>query len=265
MPQKHTDITHILQKLIQQRTHSRHQIEQALSKVQWSTQACVTLRPFLQPFYAWLHSTPRYGRPNKTVANLAQCMLYVLHAPPTPLIAPPSKRQATGATDAMANNERAHIGGWYTTEERYNQCDVQWFSLRIDKQNHPWAYVKASPNRHIAALELYATMLLYIHILHTTDAHAQVDIPIRTDNQGNAYNIINYKSRKWPSSAMLMEIALQQHYHKHPLRIQHVYRDYNDWADKLSNGKTEGFDPSKQIKSFPTTYIFEYLLHSTSD
>ena len=40
--------------------------------------------------------------------------------------------------------------------------DALWFSVRLNRQNAPWAYAKGEPFRTIAALELFASLLCWI-------------------------------------------------------------------------------------------------------
>jgi hypothetical protein len=68
-----------------------------------------------------------------------------------------------------------------------------------------------------------------------------------TDNQGNAYAVLNHNTKKWPCSAILMEICAQAHAKDCHPAIQHVKRDRNTWADQLSNLDYEGFDPGRRI------------------
>ena len=54
------------------------------------------------------------------------------------------------------------------------------------------------------AIELYGTMILAKYLTnHNAELNNQ--LPIRTDNQGNAYNVANYKARKWPNYAKMLE------------------------------------------------------------
>ena len=72
-------------------------------------------------------------------------------------------------------------------------------------------------------------------------------VPLCTDNQGNAYSILKQAARKWPCSALLMELFLQAADFGTQLYASHVKREFNTWADDLVNDKLDGFDPAKRI------------------
>jgi hypothetical protein len=72
-------------------------------------------------------------------------------------------------------------------------------------------------------------------------------IPLMTDNQGNAYSLLNASSKKCPCSAILMELMWLIHSHNMVLGAQHVYRELNQWADDLSNGQCDDFVHTNRI------------------
>ena len=78
-------------------------------------------------------------------------------------------------------------------------------------------------------------------------ATINIHIPLMTDNQGNAHAVLNHNTKKWPCSAILMEICAQAHTKDCHPAIQHVKRDRNTWADQLSNLDFDGFDPGLRI------------------
>jgi hypothetical protein len=84
---------------------------------------------------------------------------------------------------------------------------VHWFSEPITRDEHPWAYTRGEPKLSIAAIELYGSLLLLKHITtHCTEV--DMAIPLLTDNMGNSYRACDFKCKKWPNSAILMEMAL---------------------------------------------------------
>ena len=102
---------------------------------------------------------------------------------------------------------------------------------------------------------------------HITSATGEynVQLPIRTDNQGNAYSIANYKAKKWPNYAILLEMALTEYYTGIHLVVSHSPRENNQWADQLTHRDTTGFSPMLQIHIQHDPYhIFDSLiqLHS---
>ena len=56
--------------------------------------------------------------------------------------------------------------------------------------------------------------------------------PHLTDNQGNAYTVLNHNTKKWPCSAILKDLRIG---------------DRNTWADQLSNLDFDGFDPDLRV------------------
>ena len=206
----------------------------------------------LTPMYQWLavmqksHSNCR-GRPSKEIQYLARTMITTLNDKPAPIVHDPSQTNIIAATDAGADETTATVGGWYCEHHNPQKHQVHWFYLPITKNTHPWAYEKLTPQQSISAIELYGTMLLTKYLtMGNADMTAQ--LPIRTDNQGNAYNVANYKARKWPSYAIMLEMALQE-YHTgiHP-QVSHTHRENNTWADQLTHCDATGFNPELEIK-----------------
>lgn len=79
-----------------------------------------------------------------------------------------------------------------------------------------------------------------------------------TDNKGNAYNALNYKSKSWPHAGILMELALTTYYRNVRPNLRHLHRELNTWADQLTHNNTANFDPSRQ---FPVNTKGFYILH----
>ncbi len=73
--------------------------------------------------------------------------------------------------------------------------EVHWFSMPITRQEHPWAYTKDTPMQSIAAIELYATLLLLKHITSNSTL-VNMTLPLHTDNMGNAYTSTDFKCKK---------------------------------------------------------------------
>ena len=57
----------------------------------------------------------------------------------------------------------------------------------------------------------------------------------------------NYKAKKWPNYAILLEMALTEYYTGiHPV-VSHTPRENNQWADQLTHRDTTGFNPELRI------------------
>ena len=67
-----------------------------------------------------------------------------------------------------------------------------------------------------------------------------------TDNQGNAFSILN-NTKKWPCAAILMELCYQSHTSACIPDIEHIKRDYNKWADALTNDDFTDFDNDNRL------------------
>ncbi|CAE8722080.1 unnamed protein product [Polarella glacialis] len=211
-PTKHITITAILRKLAEGKPHSHKEIESLVGRLLWTTYICPTLRPFLQPLWGWMKVITTSGRPSALLRLLATTMLYLIEQPATTINPTPDFHILHGATDAGANSHEATIGGWFTTHTTPSKDQVFWFSTPITKSAHPWAYHKDNnPQRAIAAIELYGTLVLQQLITHTTaSSSSAITVKVRTDNKGNVYNVLNYKAKQWPNYAILMELVIKE-------------------------------------------------------
>ena len=177
---------------------------------------------------------------------------------PKPLYLTPNKKTIYGSSDAGADTKTARIGGWYTDNKHAPKDTVYWFAEELDKTLHPWAFEAAAANHRIAAQELFATTkLLQLANKEYQNCNSQLTLPLRTDNQGNDYNIFNYKAKKWPNSAILMELTSTVYIQQNTLSIGHVHRELNTWADQLTKNDTTGFHPLLRRRF---TNIKDYIL-----
>jgi hypothetical protein len=253
--QKQTIILNILQELVNGGTHTADHILSTLGKLQWSTAICPLFRPFLQPFYAWQRATTNAGRPPRLIRYLAACLIKVYETIPRPQNGTPLNSTWAGASDAGADETKATIGGWIaeqTTSDPILQQNTWWFHITPNATTHPWAFDKTTPQQRIAALELYGTLILFRHLTHAStkiNEHKTISlhIPMLTDNQGNAYSILNRNTKKWPCSAILMELCATAHHTGCVPNIEHTKRTNNTWADALTNNNFTGYDPNKRL------------------
>ncbi|CAE8634286.1 unnamed protein product, partial [Polarella glacialis] len=226
---KHRVMVALLKDISDGKRFSYDEIAEGLGRLQWATNAFPLVKPFLQPFWAW-----------KTVILLLINSVITSTSPFCPT------SSTHGATDAGADDTTATIGGWFSDLQNPKQVDVSWFFLQLTKDNAPWAFDKGSPQRRIAALEMFGTLLLFRHLAQEDKIGGHsVYIPLLTDNQGNALSILNHRTKKWPCSPILMELVLQAHVFHTPIAIRHVKRDFNIWADALTNSIFLGFCPAK--------------------
>jgi hypothetical protein len=191
-------------------------------------------------------------------------MLYLIEQAATAINPTPDFHVLHGATDAGANDKEATIEGWFTTHRNPGKTEVFWFSTPITKSSHPWAYHKNNnPQRTIAAIELYGTLVLQQLITQTTCANTSaITVKQRTDNKGNVYNVLNYKAKQWPNYDILMELALQQHFTNTRTSITHIHREHNCWSDQLTHRDFTGFNPNLRRHSEQLEW---HILHKTTN
>jgi hypothetical protein len=252
-PSKQAAICALLSKLIQGDSHQARAILQVLGKLQWTTAICPLMRPFLQPLYAWQRCTISAGRPPHLVRFLAAAILAFLNTPVPPALFPWRTAEWIGASDAGARAGTATIGGWYTPAapgaSDPQPHEVDWFLLDVDPLHHPWAFDKGDPQLRIAALELYGSLLLFHFLLQKIPGHVvPLYLPLLTDNQGNAFSVLNHNTKKWPCSAIMMEICAQATKHNCIPQLEHIKRDRNTWADDLTNHNTASFCSQRQLR-----------------
>ena len=242
----------------------------AAGRLNWATMIYPLMRPFLQPLFAWVtallerREQQAWGkvkaRPTATVALVAGWLLrFFNHLPPpqrptqgsTPTIA-----ASSAGARPVADHMEAYVGGWYSPPEAAKHA-VSWSCIQILPSMHPWTYASdnpaspkaaGSPQHKIAALELYATALLYKQILKADPpSRAQVALKLATDNRGNAHQVTNHKAKNHRAAAMLMEISIMQHLSGTVLGLRHTYREQNLLADQLTHADFEGLDIQKWI------------------
>ena len=75
--------------------------------------------------------------------------------------------------------------------------------------------------------------------------------------------MLNDTSKKWPASAIVMELLAQALSAGVQLAPAHVHREKNTWADALVNSRHQGFNPSLQLrpdKDPPTWLVLDTLI-----
>ena len=91
--------------------------------------------------------------------------------------------------DAKAEGECIVIGGWEILRgDRVEKG--RWFSIRLNRHNAPWAYLKGEPFRNIASLELTAVLvavILFGDSLVDCGCLNTLTLSASTDNLGNTY------------------------------------------------------------------------------
>jgi hypothetical protein len=238
------------------------EIVSLVGKVQWSLAAAPYCKPLLQPWWAWMKAVTTTGCPPHLVRWGAGMLIQALNRPTKSGSPYQSPLHLMAASDASADPESktAALRGWYFMCSSPQQGKVHWFHKALDIHTYPWAFKDRNPQKRIAALELYGSLLLLISVLRATEGPRYMPIPILTDNQSNALSMLANKSKKWPNAAILMELSLQLHVHQTCLAPAFIHWEHNDWSDQLSKGDTSKFDPAFQIQPSESFIILDDLL-----
>ena len=276
-PDKHLTIISLLHNIELSKPRTFKDLESELGKLNWALMICPPLRPLMTPLYAWLmamrkqlHLHNRTGRPNKECRLLAYTARKTLNDKPASIIPTEPLAQFTSATDAGADDTKATIGGWYSSNKTPNKNDVHWFIIEMNNKDHPWAFEELTPQRSISAIELYGTLVLHKHLAQKGHLDNHTQLPIRTDNQGNTYNVMNYKAKQWPNYGILLEMSLTHYHTTGRPHVTHIQRELNTWADQLTHRDATGFNADLEIKNIEhnlTWHILKQLvqLHQRMD
>ena len=267
---KLTDLIALLTKVQQGAQMKLADIVSLVGKVQWALSAAPYCKPLLQPWWTWMKAVKSAGRPPHLV-RWGAGMLIQAFSRPTYSASPyqcPMDLMAASDASADPDSRTAALGGWFHFGPSPRQNQVRWFYKSINKDEHPWAFKEGNPQKRIAALELYGSLLLLLSVLQhqlpvaltNMQSPGYIPIPILTDNQSNALTMLANRSKKWPSAAILMELSLQLHVHQTCLAPAFIHRELNDWSDQLSKGDTSKFHPALQVDPVESFIILNDLL-----
>ncbi len=156
------------------------------------------------------------------------------------------------------------IGGWLPRRDERGELRTDlspWFSFRLSSDSAPWAYARGEPYRSIAALEAVGVLVALVAFQDFFTAGSDAVYTVRglTDNKGNRATISRLQSTKFPLCAVLMEVAAQSEHLGIRLALDWVPHDWNAEADRLSNGDSQGFDPSRRVLVDWTTVQWRVL------
>eukprot|EP00438_Fugacium_kawagutii_P002013 Skav208930 [mRNA] locus=scaffold787:204648:215139:- [translate_table: standard] len=246
---KHVIVMELLTQLIEDKVFTAKEIEKALGRIQWATAVCPLTKSLMQPFWAWKMAVTSSGRPPKFVRLLALLLQHLFTRPYKQLSPYLPKSTWWGCSDASASSEgQAFIGGWLSSQPDPGKDTVWWFHMEITPQEFPWAFKEGDPKKRIAALELFATLILCHSMLdHQGHTTSHVRLPVGSDNQGNVFALLNMASKKPHTAILLMELILTLHTSGSSLAPSHVPRELNQWADELTHTDFVGFNSSLRI------------------
>ena len=136
--------------------------------------------------------------------------------------------------------------------ENPTKADVLWFQLWIDPTIHSWAFKDGDPTARIGALEMFGTLLLTSLLLrHQGSGTIRLPLNLVSDNQGNVFSLLTNRSKRFPASAILMQIVMLLYEVGTNLLPSHRGRDYNQWADELTHPNPKGFNPRNNLDISP--------------
>lgn len=230
-------------------------------KLSWATMALESLKPLLQPLFAFSASfvKDRMAVPS-LVKPTVDCFINILtHSPMYQSAEFRHSVARTGATDASGKKKArtCGIGGWFC-HGTSSKARAYWFMYTFNPTTLEWAFDRDEDSfRRIAALELFATAV-YIKMLISIlglgvraqptqrPYAARLTIPGITDNQGNSNLLARLYTKRWPGAAVLMEIAQDLVTHDLAIDVEFAPREDNTWSDALANGNAAGFDTTRR-------------------
>ena len=228
------------------------ELKSVLGRLSFVAGALRHVRPFLAPLFAWssaLAGGTFASFPDAVVILLEYIKEEVSRKPTRPLEPLRSAPVDIFRVDAKAAGEEIVIGGWETWG-RLEQKAARWFSIRLNRKNAPWAYLKGDPFRSIASLELVgvlAAVMILAPGAAWASGEAAATLTALTDNLGYAHVLKKFGSSKYPLSIIAMELATQLDRHGVDLDLQWVPRWQNQEADDLTNERFEDFDERSRI------------------
>ena len=113
----------------------------------------------------------------------------------------------------LENVTPARLGRWFIYFSNPDKFSVYWFALDVANASWMEPILKhMTQKRRIGALEMMGSLLLFILAADSVQpGNMDVQIPLRPDNKGNAYSVSKRSSKKWPCSALLVELAAREH------------------------------------------------------
>ena len=138
-----------------------------------------------------------------------------------------------------------------------------WFSLEIIREDFPCVFEKGDrPSLIISTLEALALLVaLKIKFGQEPDPNEMrvLIVPSFTDNGGNGAALSKLMSTRFPSSAVLMELASFMKHRGMRAIVEWAPRECNREADMLANGDTSLFDPERRIPVAAGTLVWNVL------
>ena len=162
-----------------------------------------------------------------------------------------AEAEAEAEADAKAEGSDVCVGGFELVEGA-SLLECRWFSISLNPENAPWAFVREGEAlRAIASLELFASLLcVMLFVLpERIDASTQLTLTGVSDNKGNEALINKNLTSKFPLYIVLLELTEQLQLRNLLLDLRWQPREFNQAADDLSNRLFGKFDPKLRICS----------------
>ena len=136
----------------------------------------------------------------------------------------------------------------------------RWKSVHKD---FPWVFVRGrKPSQIISTLEALA-VLLSLKLLAAPQPDGQrrrvTILPTWTDNRGNGSVLNKLMTTRYPSSALVMELAAEMKKSSVKAQVEWTPREFNREADALANGDSSQFSPSLELRVEPHTLKWHVL------
>ena len=228
------------------------EIREGLGRLQFVAGPLEHIRPFLGPLYAWCCAGPRHARPSLPVMILLILRFLAVEISrrrTSPCRARSLEMGEIFRIDAKAEGEEVAIGGWRTCGNSPTS-QAQWFAVRLNRRNAPWAFARGEAFRTIASLELrgilVGIMVLMPAQLGDAGVLGSVSFTCGTDNQGNSFLLDKLMTTKYPLGVVLMEVACQLGLRNATLRANWLPRLQNEEADALTNSDFRHFSVARR-------------------
>ena len=228
-------------------------MRQALGRLSFVAGPLVRMRPLLGPIYAWASACPGFITLELPIMVRLLLFTYRQMIQERRVVVCRPVQEHRGElfrVDAKATEDFAVLGGWELCSPT-RRGKPGWFSLRLDRASAPWIFVKESPQRVVASLELLAVLVSVVLFLDwlPRGRHSVGNISVvgTTDNQGNSYLLGRMLTTKAPLALVLIELACQLETRGIDMNIQWVPREENQEADDLTNARFDKFDVHARI------------------
>ena len=99
----------------------------------------------------------------------------------------------------------------------------------------------------LEALKILVSLKLRFGNAADTEVKRPLIVPSVTDNRGDGAALNKLMSTRFPSSALLMELATFMTAWSLRTIVEWAPREYNREADQLANGDVEAFDPEQRL------------------